>query len=103
MHRILAAGRSVLAGVNINVWDVTDTIAALVRAPRSRSTGRSSSTQTCPGPGRRCPSDGSITMTAPMTARQLDLADARASITRHRAQRRRLGDSSNRSGAVPNV
>ena len=36
----------VLAGMNVNVWDVTDTIAALVRSG-SRSTERGSPTRTC--------------------------------------------------------
>ena len=45
VHRVLAAGGRVLAGMNVNVWDVTDTIATLIR------TGRTINTESLADPG----------------------------------------------------
>ena len=40
VHRVLAGVRSVVAGMNVNIWDVNDDIQALIRSQVTVDAGR---------------------------------------------------------------
>ena len=64
----LRSGR-VLAGMNVNIWDVSDIIQALVRTQVTRSRGTASPRPSCAGPYFRALSIAGIVCSIPRDSR----------------------------------